>query len=83
MLDVRRIRQNPQELRDMLQNRNKDAAIVDDFLARDEQRRKLMAADPAFAAYLKAVTEADVLVDMENRIVAPTSFSPSLTVSQI
>ena len=40
MLDVRRIRQNPQELRDMLQNRNKDAAIVDDFLARDEQRRK-------------------------------------------
>ena len=43
MLDVRRIRQNPQELRDMLQNRNKDAAIVDDFLARDEQRRKLMA----------------------------------------
>lgn len=54
-----------------------------DSQADREQRRKLMAADPAFAAYLKAVTEADVLVDMENRIVAPTSFSPSLTVSQI
>lgn len=43
MLDVRRIRQNPQELRDMLTSRNKDAAIVDDFLGWDEQRRKLMA----------------------------------------
>jgi len=42
MLDVRRIRQNPQELKDMLTNRNKDAAIVDDFLARDEQRRARM-----------------------------------------
>ena len=43
MLDVRRIRQNPEELREMLANRNKDAAVVDEFLSRDEQRRKLMA----------------------------------------
>ena len=43
MLDVRRIRQNPDELKQMLTNRNKDASIVDDFLAKDEQRRKLMA----------------------------------------
>ncbi|NLI22071.1 MAG: serine--tRNA ligase [Clostridiales bacterium] len=43
MLDVRRIRQNPEELREMLTNRNKDATIVDEFLQRDEQRRKLMA----------------------------------------
>lgn len=43
MLDVKRIRQNPQELRDMLQNRNKDASIVDAFLQNDEQKRKLMA----------------------------------------
>ena len=43
MLDVRRIRQNPQELKDMLTRRNKDAGIVDDFLMKDEQRRKLMA----------------------------------------
>ena len=35
MLDVRRIRQNPQELRDMLTRRNKDAGIVDDFLMKD------------------------------------------------
>ena len=43
MLDVRRIRQNPQELRDMLKSRNQDASIVDDFVNKDEQRRKLMA----------------------------------------
>ena len=43
MLDVKRIRQNPQELKDMLTRRNKDAGIVDDFLMKDEQRRKLMA----------------------------------------
>ena len=42
MLDVRRIRQNPQELKDMLVSRNKDAGIVDDFLGKDEQRRALM-----------------------------------------
>ena len=43
MLDVRRIRQNPDELRAMLKSRNKDASVVDDFLAKDEQRRALMA----------------------------------------
>ena len=44
MLDVKRIRQNPQELREMLVSRHKDPAIVDGFLAQDEQRRKWMAA---------------------------------------
>jgi seryl-tRNA synthetase len=43
MLDIRRIRQDPQELRDMLTRRNMDAAVVDDFLAGDERRRGLMA----------------------------------------
>lgn len=41
-----------------------------------ETRRKAMAADPAWDAYLKAVAEADVLTEMENRILAPTAFSP-------
>lgn len=41
MLDIKRIRQNPQELRDALKARNKDISI-DEFLAQDEQRRKLM-----------------------------------------
>ena len=41
MLDIKRIRQNPQELRDALKARNKDISI-DPFLAKDEQRRKLM-----------------------------------------
>ncbi len=42
MLDVKRIRQNPQELVDALKARNKDIS-VDTFLANDEQRRVLMA----------------------------------------
>lgn len=41
MLDIKRIRQNPQELRDALKARNKDISI-DGFLAQDEQRRKLL-----------------------------------------
>ena len=41
-----------------------------------EARRKAMAADPAWGAYIAAVAEADVLLEMENRILAPTPFSP-------
>ena len=43
MLDIKRIRQNPQELKDALVHRNKDAAVVDSFLENEEKRRKLMA----------------------------------------
>ena len=43
MLDIRRIRQNPQELKTMLTNRNMDADAVDNLLAKDERRRELMA----------------------------------------
>jgi len=42
MLDIRRIRQDPQELKDMLAHRNMDPEAVDGFLAKDEQRRGLM-----------------------------------------
>lgn len=41
MLDIRRIRQNPQELRNALQTRGKNISI-DEVLAQDEQRRKLL-----------------------------------------
>lgn len=41
MLDIKRIRQNPQELRDALKARNKDISI-DEFLSQDERRRKLL-----------------------------------------
>jgi len=41
-----------------------------------EKRRKAMAGDPAWGAYLAAVAKAEVLLEMENRILAPTSFSP-------
>ncbi|HRJ70263.1 MAG TPA: NIPSNAP family protein [Beijerinckiaceae bacterium] len=47
-----------------------------DSQADREARRAAMAADPAFKAYLDAVAAADVLVEMENRLVTPTSFSP-------
>ncbi len=42
MLDIKRIRQNPQELVDALKARNKDIDITP-FLQKDEQRRKLLA----------------------------------------
>lgn len=41
MLDIKRIRQNPQELTDALKARNKPIPL-DDFLKKDEERRKLM-----------------------------------------
>ena len=42
MLDIKRIRQNPQELVDALKARNKDIDIAP-FLQRDEERRRLLA----------------------------------------
>lgn len=42
MLDIKRIRQNPQELIDALKARNKDISL-DIFLKEDEERRALMA----------------------------------------
>ena len=42
MLDARRIRENPQELREALEHRNADTSVVDQLVALDEQRRKLM-----------------------------------------
>jgi hypothetical protein len=41
-----------------------------------DARRKAMAADPAWQVYLKRVADADVLLNMENRILQPTDFSP-------
>ena len=41
MLDIRRIRQNPQELIDALKNRN-SAVDLTEFLQKEEQRRRLL-----------------------------------------
>lgn len=41
-----------------------------------EERRRRMADDPAFGAYLKAMGEAGLLQKMENRILTPTEFCP-------
>ncbi|MBO4348402.1 MAG: serine--tRNA ligase, partial [Candidatus Methanomethylophilaceae archaeon] len=43
MLDVNVIRSNPDMIRTMLQNRNKDTAILDRFLSADEEWRGLTA----------------------------------------
>jgi seryl-tRNA synthetase len=42
MLDSRRVRENPELLREALKNRNADASIVDVLIALDENRRALM-----------------------------------------
>lgn len=39
MLDAKRIRQNPEELRQALINRNEDASVVDELIALDKRRR--------------------------------------------
>ncbi|MDL2224821.1 serine--tRNA ligase [Eubacteriales bacterium OttesenSCG-928-M02] len=42
MLDIRRIRENPQALKTALVNRNQDPGMVDELLALDERRRGLI-----------------------------------------
>ena len=49
MLDIRRIRQNPQELIDALQKRN-SAVDLTEFLEKEELRRKLLAVTEALKA---------------------------------
>ncbi|MGH7068473.1 MAG: NIPSNAP family protein [Acetobacteraceae bacterium] len=41
-----------------------------------EARRTAMAADPAWASYLKKSADLDLLVSQENRFLRPTEFSP-------
>ena len=41
MLDVNVIRAEPEKIRSMLKNRNKDDAILDRFLAADQEWRDL------------------------------------------
>ena len=48
-----------------------------DSQADREARRKAMAADPAWGEYMRRIEAADVLLDMENRLLAPTEFSPT------
>ena len=47
-----------------------------DSQADREARRTAMAADPAWAVYLSTLAKAEILVNMENRIIKPTDFSP-------
>lgn len=47
-----------------------------DSQADREARRAAMAADPAWSAYLALAAERDLLVEMENRLLRPTGFSP-------
>ena len=47
-----------------------------DSQADRERRRAAMAADPAWAKYLDIVRDAELLISMENRLLAPAEFSP-------
>jgi len=47
-----------------------------------ERRRAAMAADPAWAAYLKKVADTGALVKMQNRIVKPTAFFEAFQAAQ-
>ncbi len=48
-----------------------------DSQADREAKRGAMMADPAFRSYLEMVKAADVLIEMENRLLSPTDFSPA------
>ena len=50
MLDMRRIRENPDALRAALQNRNQDPGLVDQLLALDESRRTLIGVEEELRA---------------------------------
>ena len=47
-----------------------------------ERRRAAMAADPAWATYLKKVADTGALVKMQNRIVKPTAFFEAFQAAQ-
>mgnify|MGYP001765378510 CR=1 FL=1 len=47
-----------------------------DSQADREARRKALAADPAWPAYLKLLGDSELLVSMENNFITPTAFSP-------
>ena len=82
MLDIRRIRQNPEELRTALINRNADPAMADELLALDERRRELIVKSdelkaasnrtskfmPALMSLQKAVDEASLASIREKQV---------------
>ena len=42
MIDIKLVREHPQSVREAMQKRNLDAAVVDELLSTDEERRKLL-----------------------------------------
>ena len=66
MLDIKRIRQNPQELTDALKARHKDIDVAP-FLEADENRRKLMAQAEEKRA-LRRATSKDISVAKKNGV---------------
>ena len=71
MLDIKRIRQNPQELKDALIKRNKTDIDVDALLALDEQRRALMTEVEEKKARRNAVSDQIPKMKKEGQDVAP------------
>ena len=75
MLDARRIRQNPQELRDALENRGADTTVVDQLLALDEQRRMAMAASEQLQAAKNRLSKFVMLLQQMKKAQEPESIS--------
>lgn len=57
MLDIRRIREKPDELRSALANRGQDAKVVDEMLGLDSEWRELRAASDGLRATKNKVTQ--------------------------
>jgi len=56
MLDIKRIRENPEELRNALRNRSADVGVVDEILRLDSEWRELKSAADALRAKKNAVS---------------------------
>ncbi|MBP6963985.1 MAG: serine--tRNA ligase [Armatimonadetes bacterium] len=67
MLDPKTIRANPDLVRQSLKNRNSDEAVLDDFLAADEDRRKFLAEAEALKALRNTVSEEISKMKRESR----------------
>ena len=72
MLDIKRIRQNPQEIKDSLRRRNADYdAAIDELLAIDEQRREITAKADTMKAQQNAASKKIPMMKKNGEDVAP------------
>lgn len=72
MLDIKRIRNNPQEIKDALRRRNADYdGVIDELLAIDEQRREISTAADQMKAQQNAASKKIPMMKKNGEDVAP------------